>query len=511
MADVSSTSSGGADAQAQAAQLRSEHERRLATLKQSLRAEEEKIRSSGAAAIVHLRESTEDAVAREKADGQRRIQQTTQEQDRLYQDMKRRAGFRVEELGQRVERSETESQRKIEGHRSQVRQVAEATQQQLRELMKAQEQRRSQIERQARDENQATTERLQRQSQETIKKVEADNQESLVAEMSQGEREIANLKTALARERDQVKAQIQDARMQGQQTLGRETSDSSRRLRDLEMALKAAEAKQQRDHISALEVLRRQNDSQIKAEVSRGARVQETVQENSGREVQRTQQIGDMAVSRERLKYQELLKKQAEDHDQETRRLREVFTQREATLREDFDQRLQRLDTTQRANLSNAEAEFQKRYQQQELTHRDSLTNQRQTFLKALYQERKQFNESMARVQEQKGDPFYANYDFGAKLDEMESHYVLSGRTAPHEVDKLEVRVQGDRVSISAARAHNESFEESGVKLATNTAQTVRQEFRLDRPADPKGVVRQIEPDGQFRVLIPKKGFNPIG
>ncbi|RYZ68565.1 MAG: Hsp20/alpha crystallin family protein, partial [Proteobacteria bacterium] len=86
-------------------------------------------------------------------------------------------------------------------------------------------------------------------------------------------------------------------------------------------------------------------------------------------------------------------------------------------------------------------------------------------------------------------------------------YYELTAKVAPHEKDNVQVRVRDGKVTLSAARKFEQSFEDKGVRASTNSQQTFRQEFKLDKPADTKHVVTQISEDGSIRALIPKKGF----
>ena len=96
--------------------------------------------------------------------------------------------------------------------------------------------------------------------------------------------------------------------------------------------------------------------------------------------------------------------------------------------------------------------------------------------------------------------------DFNAKFVEGPSFYELKASIPEHEMKNVKVHVQADKVTLQAARQHEQDYRDDNEKIASHTAQTIRQEFYLDRPAAEDKIVKTYK-EGVLTVTIPKKGY----
>jgi len=74
----------------------------------------------------------------------------------------------------------------------------------------------------------------------------------------------------------------------------------------------------------------------------------------------------------------------------------------------------------------------------------------------------------------------------------------------------VRVHVQPDKISLHAAREHEQEYNNGNEKVGTNIAQTIRQDFKLEKPAEHEAVVKTYE-DGILTITVPKKGYYRFG
>ena len=74
----------------------------------------------------------------------------------------------------------------------------------------------------------------------------------------------------------------------------------------------------------------------------------------------------------------------------------------------------------------------------------------------------------------------------------------------------VRVTVQPDKISLNATRLHEQEYVNDNEKIASNNAQTIRQEFSLDKPVEHEQVVKTYN-DGVLTITVPKKGYYRFG
>ena len=74
----------------------------------------------------------------------------------------------------------------------------------------------------------------------------------------------------------------------------------------------------------------------------------------------------------------------------------------------------------------------------------------------------------------------------------------------------VRVHIQPEKISLQATRQHEQEFASKNEKIGSNIAQTIRQEFTLEKPAEHEAAVKTFK-DGVLTITVPKKGYYNFG
>ena len=151
------------------------------------------------------------------------------------------------------------------------------------------------------------------------------------------------------------------------------------------------------------------------------------------------------------------------------------------------------------------QGDFEVRRTKNDEVHKDSLFNQREKYARALYQQQREFDSKFDKVSARKDDPFYSVQSFDAKLEDHDDHYVVRAQVPAHEREHVDIRVKDGKVALSASRQIAQKRDDEGVKIASSSYQTWRQDIPLKAAIYREGVTKTIEPDGSIVVKIPKR------
>ena len=157
--------------------------------------------------------------------------------------------------------------------------------------------------------------------------------------------------------------------------------------------------------------------------------------------------------------------------------------------------------------LLSQDRNFKRAFSENEKTYKESLENQKQNYLKSLYKQATRFDKTISEDAARSRDPFYSVKTFDAKLSERGDGYFVDAKVAPYDRDTVEVKVQPDRISVSARRSYENTLTDGNERAQTTAHQTYRQDFKLDIPVNADKAVTTIEKDGTISVFVPKKGF----
>ena len=100
-------------------------------------------------------------------------------------------------------------------------------------------------------------------------------------------------------------------------------------------------------------------------------------------------------------------------------------------------------------------------------------------------------------------DQFYQVQDRGSRMSEDPNGYYIEAYAPEHEQENLRMSVTNGIAVLSGQRRFNDTADEGQKKIATNSFQTFREEFKFTRPVASDGMTREREGD-YIRFFIPK-------
>ena len=183
------------------------------------------------------------------------------------------------------------------------------------------------------------------------------------------------------------------------------------------------------------------------------------------------------------------------------------YTREEAKLKDEHEARLQENVEKTHGTLANQDRSFKRAFESNEKMYKESLDNQKQNYLKSLYKQSTRYDKAISEDAARARDPFYSVKTFDAKISERSDGYFVDAKVAPYDRDTVEVKVQPDRISISARRSYENTLTDGNERAQTTAYQTYRQDFKVDIPVNADKAVTTIEKDGTISVFVPKKGF----
>jgi HSP20 family molecular chaperone IbpA len=264
---------------------------------------------------------------------------------------------------------------------------------------------------------------------------------------------------------------------------------------------------QQRDGERRLTQLDQENRRQLEQDRARAVRVNTTMQAEYSSEAQRVETTGQREIEDRQAKYKHLFTEQQNTNNARLQQNEIELTAKEAKLRDEHFKRMAETQEKADETIIRQKSQFHERYNRADKSHKDSLGHQKEVYLKELYRQKERLDNKMGVEKARESDPFYQMKTFHAKLTENPGSYELTAQVAPHDRHNVDVRVQNDKIVLSAKRAFEDKFANEGVRTTTNAYQTFRQDFKLDVPVDAARVLTKIKEDGSVTVLVPKKGF----
>lgn len=507
MSDVSATSRENAR---QLAALQEEHEKRMEQVRADQKHREQTEIAAGDAVISHIREAYKDRADTLRTQSEASIRAEERSLNRAYSELRKNAQIRQDYLNEKVTHQQEQAGKRYQDARQREANLMHASQKKLLEFMKKQ---------------QLVQQEAERYNQEEINDIRAAGRIQQHEAQRQGHAELEKLNEELRtkskgarkegidlynRTKTEADERLTDLRKRNSRNLEEEQRRSTLAFNDVRERTRQSINQQQVENEDRLAQMKTQNRRQMEDERDRALRTNENVRDMYAHEQQRVQRTGEENLRYTQDQFKQLSLQQKVEHEKAIKAEEAEFNQRGLDMRQASEEQIRGYTLKHRENLKKVDENFKRQYELTNKAQSESLRYSNDHYLKTLYQQQRKFDENLAEVAKREGDPFYAVKDFNAKLTEFPEKYVLTGRTAPHEKDKLQVRVQGDKISLSTARSNEQQFTDGPIRTATNTNQTIRQDFTLAKPAEPKAIFKRVDDDGYFNIIIPKKGFSAL-
>jgi HSP20 family molecular chaperone IbpA len=506
MSDLS-VSSGSRDTQSRSEELKQDHERKIAKLREDFKTREDDIRNSGEAAVSHLRKQTDEQVQSARSESDAKLQKEEAGIRTDYGNIKRRAVQQNENLEQNIRAESENSDRKIKGIHTAESKTLEQSQEKIREFISNQEKLKERVEKQT-GQDITNAERLENEKIQIAKR-SGDEQVQKIGQ--EKERQAAVLKSenvaAYDQYKNQAQARLDELKRNDQTNYSRERTTAQHSIDDVRGKEQTAIQAEQQSGEKRLAVMQRENKSRFEQTRARDLKTNETTQAQYSGESQRIQVEGERDIQERQTKFRTLEKSQVQANAAEFKKTEELHMMKEQDAKKEHDAHLQETGKKLNQDLAQQRNQFKGRFEAEQETFKNSLDNQKEGYLRELYKQKVRIDKSAGLESARENDPFYRLHSFNANLSENDSSYFLKAKVAPYEKDSVVIHVKDDRVTLSARRAFEDDHKDANQRISTNSYQTYRQEFKLGAPADALKMVKTIAEDGTISVIIPKKVF----
>lgn len=338
-------------------------------------------------------------------------------------------------------------------------------------------------------------ENLKQKNDTYVQRERLSYQDRLAKQKLQAQQDYQKTANEKARENARLRRQAQVER------------DQSLALRD-QARRQSMETKRKSEH--DLEQIDKESRFKLRQKQAQLQERQQTIQSSYNKEVQRIEQTGQENIKDRRHKNQQIEVMQKKEHQQALAKDKNQF---EALSQRQHDQYNKKLDHDEQFfqdQLKSQQKEYSKRYQENEKFSKASFQNQKNRLAEEMFKLKKDFITTAHFYQDRAQDPFYSLVDFGAEFKEGEAYYEVTAQVPEHEMKNVRVHIQPNVISLHATRQHEQEFKAQNEKIGSNIAQTIRQEFKLDKPADFEKAIKTYK-DGTLTILVPKKGYYQFG
>ena len=327
-----------------------------------------------------------------------------------------------------------------------------------------------------------------------VKKRESETRES-------GEAAVNHLRKA-------TRSRLDDLRRQSDTNLDQERANYNGSLSRMQAQFRQASSDLQRDGEARFEAQSESSGKALEELKRRAVETEDAVEKEYQSEIHRVRKKAETELSSSKNEFTVKLNKQENTQDETLAESKRLHEEQNQDVNKVYKQKALVLAEQSEKNLAQKRMDFQTRFDRADKAQRASLTAQKERFLKHLIREQSKLNGQLEAHASRAQDPFYGMRDFDARLAELPDSYVLTAKVPEYEKDLVEVRVQPDKIVLTASRSNELRHDEDGVSASTNSHQTFRQEFPLSIPVAHDRSVQIVETDGSITVTVPKKGYS---
>lgn len=484
-----------------------EHERKINDLQKDYQTREERVRSSGDAAISHIRKTTDDRIEMTRADSRQRLERENESINKNYSDLRKRSQQQIANMDAQISEAEDRKERSIARTQSEETIAIRKSQEKMRDFLDRQQEVRT------REENDLNTDlqNVRRKAGEAVKKTKVENNADLTKLNSEHKLErdtmVSRHRSMLDSTRDEARTRLDELRKQNESHYEKELKENSSAINRMRDEFHETRIEGQREHERELTKARAGQTDEIRLNRERLERTNQKMITDYSRETQRIESEGEKDIQARQNKFSRLQSEQEAANDTELNELHKEYQTKEAKLKDEHLQHLRENAAKQKQAMANQEQNFQKSFKKNDELQKESLDLQKKTYLKELYKQGARFDSTMATDASRANDPFYRTKTFDAKLTEREDGYFVDGKVPDYDRENVDIKVQKDKIVIIARRSYEKTLDEENTRLQTTAYQTYRQEFKIDSPILADKAITRVEKDGSIHVFVPKKGF----
>lgn len=484
-------------------ETREEQESELARQKEKNAKAAAEERTSGEAAVNHIREETRQKLESLKNQGENRVNNERTTYDRRLKETQKQKEEEIGSQRQNIGNAQEESCRKIDQAHERTQEETSREQNATREFARHEDARRGEMIRQDHDDieksrvnvvnekNKLDTgyhKQIQKMNNEHMRSVEAlkqEHQEAVNRQAMQDDVQLHSEQDRTGKQLEQLRKEYsqreQEARTRGQTILHDESENSQHRMTELQSKDRQA----------------------FDNERVRGSQsVEKTRAYYAGSEA-RLHREGDDQLNSQREMNEQQLRAQDQDYHAQREDRGQKF---EAEKKKAFDiyrNQMQHDDVFYRKSLAQQKAEFDRIYVQNAESNENILADSKEKLNVELIRQKQKAMQSLGKYNDKADDPFYQIKTVDYHLNEDQHMYELHAKIPEREKDNVRVIVKDNKVVLQGQRRFEDKVADEHHHLATESFQSFREEIPLSHPVLDHYISSNWK-DGVLTLKIPK-------
>ena len=225
-----------------------------------------------------------------------------------------------------------------------------------------------------------------------------------------------------------------------------------------------------------------------------------------GQQVEQIHHESEQKIGEQKIDFAKKINQQEESFKFELDKDKKQYDSQAIQMHDNYQKTFEKNNQFYSDNLKRQNDQFQDNYRHTVGSQKESLNVQKEMFIRELNEMKQKQLVDVHDIKQHEEDSFYRVKNNGSKLSETGKMYVLRTYLPEAEKDNINVRIKGDKATVSGKRTFADELEKDGKKVSTNSYQTFREEFHLSHPVAPTAIFQQRDGD-YLDVIIPKIGF----
>ena len=459
--------------------------------------------NESAAVVNHLRQDAQERIDTTRRDVDQRLTYARTQQADRYHGVKLAGEQQIDELRRDLETKEADlarAHREVANRRGDLQRsesqetdrVRTHAGQQRGEVVKGAEAEIAEV----RARTQSVKSKLRQESTADVRR-EAEHHRGEIQNLREQHREIYRRQGEYGD--TQLKAQAES----DQHRLNDERQQFVVKQDNLKTTARTALAQERDEAEQRFKALNDKNSATITQEREKGRSGMEETRGYYDKEVARIHHQGDAKVAEEKTGAVEKLKLERDEGRRELEGLRRDHGEQLTKENETSRARARANQQVYRRALGQQRQEYVEAENKSRAAFETSVREQKDRYTASLVKEKTEVLRDLGRYQDRRADPFYRLVQVNGRLEETDTHYVLTAEVPEHERANVRVSVRPNQILIQGHRSFEDKVERDGGTLSTESYQTFREDVPLEHPVRER-FVRQSYANGVLTVKIPK-------
>jgi HSP20 family molecular chaperone IbpA len=255
-----------------------------------------------------------------------------------------------------------------------------------------------------------------------------------------------------------------------------------------------------------LERLQKDNSAKIRTEAAKNSNALLEIDQDFTKKSKQLHEKGQKTISEQQTTHERKLATLNAQQENETKQTADRWKQRQTETQTEYKERMAREKEAMQSTFKKQNQRFNSEYQNREKNINAALRAQDNLFNRELNEQKIKLAAQVERYEERTDDPFYKVTNRESELFETPSMYVLKTFVPKHEKNNVKIRVNENGIVVSGHRRFQDAVSDEDRKVSSNAYQTFKEEFKFETPVAHRAYLQ--ERDGDFITFkVPKLAF----